>query len=56
MLQLDFSTKIAFFVNFKHFRNKKTCSDTNSTYSVTFIKTIVIILFDFLEKYLYGKQ
>ncbi len=30
-------------------RNKKTCSDTNSTLSVTFITTIIIILLHFYE-------
>jgi len=31
------------------FRNKKTCSDTKSTFSVTFVNTIMIILLHFYE-------
>jgi glutamyl-tRNA reductase len=38
-----------FFAQKQTFRNKKTCSDTKSTSSVTFITTIVIILLHFYE-------
>ena len=46
----DFITKIVFFILKFIFINKKSLSDTNSTFSVTLIKTLIITLPSLSEK------
>jgi len=54
-VRLDFSTNLKEITSYGAFYSKNSHSDTNSTFSVTFIKSIGITLFNFLEKGIYGK-